>query len=648
MVEQQIELWNRASIHILDVRHVVVDTVQAEYSYKFPASAYVVVMRGKGDARLLHNKYTLRPLQVFHGAKGATLTIRIEEPLELGLILYRAWLTLSDHYRRFRVPDLENPFRLSYALIPRYPLDTYSKVRTMLEEWQAGTPLARFHVKSMFLSLVHEWMAQLQQQPHDTLEPNLVEQAIRYMCDHIQEPISLDQLANRLSCSSRHLAKRFQQQLQASPIQVLTRIRLTKAVQYLCDTEVSLQEIATRIGYVHAFTLHKVFKKHIGLSPGLFRQRWLEGKPLPKWPIVRSDSDIVEHFSSPYNDNDYQNHFMERKRETYLNKNATLSVSTLLLCLALLTGACAGSGPSNAGDASPAVSSLAASTEGATRIVSTINGEIEIPVKPERIIGVPIEYRELLHALGVKPVAAQNNNEDFPSYLAADFQDVIKLGGGIELPFEVMLSANPDLIVASSWAARESFDSLNKIAPTVVLEDTDWRSTLPMMAEVLNKQEEADRVLAEYDAAVSAARQRLQEIVGSQTVMMLQVKGKDYQVIGMKNGRAQILYHELGLQPPNGDLQEESQLVVSMEKIPEFDPDYILLQLFDEEEESRKAFDELMNHPVFQNMKAFKNNHVFPVGLDNGGREWHLFSFSPQANLHGIQEIVAAFENSNK
>lgn len=655
-MDQQIELWNRASLHVLDVRHVTIVPGPDEIDYRLPSSAYIVVLRGKGTVRLHHALYDVTTLRVFHAAKGMTFTVRAQERLEYCLILYRAWLTLNAQYRLMRMPDLDDPFRLAYSLVPLHPLGIHGQIRELLSAWQSGSPLARLRVRAIFHQLVYEWLAQAHKQANRRPEPNIVEQAVRLMFERIQEPLALEQLARQLGCSSRYLTQQFRQQLRESPLRVLTRIRLARAAFDLRHTDAPLQEIATRIGYVHAFTLNKIFKKHLGMSPGAYRQGWKEGRPLPKWPDLRADSDIVRDLSALYNDNDnHVHHLAGRERNSHMNRNVSLSVSTLLVCLALLVSACGGNGTPNAGSAAPsalstaAATAPAASTETATRIVSTMKGDIVIPVDPKRVIGIPIEYRELLHALGVTPVAAQNNNEEFPSYLGEDFKDVIKLGGGAELPFEAMLNAEPDLIVASSWAAAETFDQLNKIAPTVVLQDTDWRSTLTMMGDALDKKQEAQQILADYETAVADAKQRLDAIVGDATVLMLQVNGKDYQVIGMKNGRAHILYEELGLKPPESDaLQEESQLIVSLESIPDFAPDYILLQLFDEEAESKATFDTLMNHPVFQKMDAYRNNRVFPIGQENGGKEWHLFSFSPQGNLYGIRQIVEVFESNAK
>jgi hypothetical protein len=81
-----------------------------------------------------------------------------------------------------------------------------------------------------------------------------------------------------------------------------------------------------------------------------------------------------------------------------------------------------------------------------------------------------------------------------------------------------------------------------------------------------------------------------------------------------------------------------------MEKIPEYNPDYILLQLFDESAETKATYENLLQSGIWKNMTAVKKNQVFMIGDNNGGREWHLFGISPLANRYGVNEIVKVFE----
>ncbi|SDC44655.1 iron complex transport system substrate-binding protein [Paenibacillus sp. UNCCL117] len=652
-MENAVRLWARSSVSLLDVRYHLLAAGQTMLHYRMPTSMFVYICGGPANVQLNDTMYATERFAMFHGGKGTLLSI---EPagdwLEYYMVMYKAEQPPFYKKELQRLLAHTNPFMQVYGFSPENPIFFVDKLQGMYDRWKQEPPMNQFYVKSAFYQLVYELYANLEKGHVRFIQPDLVASAKRFLDEQYMRPISLRTVSEMFPISGSQLSRLFKKREQKSLQEYLNEKRLEAAKRHLLRTKATIKEIAVGCGFTDELNLIRMFKKYYKMTPSDYRKKTIPG--LRNNDIDNDSHDLYNgkwlvrpaHFTG---DGEIAMFGQIRSKEFVLSA---------MLSLMLLVSACSSAAPANPGSPSPAPTqgqtAQNETTTGAetgapqTRVVRSLKGDIEIPTEPKRIIGIPIEYRELLHSLGVTPIAAQNNNDEFPSYLGEDFKNVIKLGGGVELPFEAMLDADPDLIIASSWAAAETFDALNKIAPTVVIEDTDWRSTLPMLAEVLGKQEEAKRLLADYDAAVADARQRLQSIVGDGTVLMLQVNGKDYKAIGMKNGRADILYNALGLKPPTVDLDGESQLVVSMEKLPEYDPDYILLQLFDDEEQSRKAFDDLMNHPVFQNMRAFKNNNVFPIGHENGGKEWHLFSFSPQGNLYGIKRIVEVFEASLK
>lgn len=95
----------------------------------------------------------------------------------------------------------------------------------------------------------------------------------------------------------------------------------------------------------------------------------------------------------------------------------------MVLCMAivltLLMTACS----SNSGQAK-----VAADAKEDFKVVNSEKGEITIPAHPARVIGLSVVYPEFLQALGVTPVAVQNYQEEFPTYLQEPFKDTLKMG----------------------------------------------------------------------------------------------------------------------------------------------------------------------------------------------------------------------------
>tara|TARA_B110000914_G_C15465170_1_gene447906 strand:+ start:157 stop:1161 length:1005 start_codon:yes stop_codon:yes gene_type:complete len=99
-----------------------------------------------------------------------------------------------------------------------------------------------------------------------------VTKAIRIMESHIDEPISIVNVAEQLAMSSRRLEKLFQQHLQCSPGVYYLRLRLQRARKYVTDTVLSMQEIAIRTGFNSLSAFSRSYKKHYQSSPSDYRQ----------------------------------------------------------------------------------------------------------------------------------------------------------------------------------------------------------------------------------------------------------------------------------------------------------------------------------------------------------------------------------------
>lgn len=86
------------------------------------------------------------------------------------------------------------------------------------------------------------------------------------------EPPSVEQLAQRLGVSDRHLRRIFEAQLGVSPLQYLQTRRLLGAKQLLADTRLPVTEIALLSGFGSVRRFNAAFLLHYGLSPSELRR----------------------------------------------------------------------------------------------------------------------------------------------------------------------------------------------------------------------------------------------------------------------------------------------------------------------------------------------------------------------------------------
>ncbi|MZQ86999.1 ABC transporter substrate-binding protein [Paenibacillus sp. 5J-6] len=308
-------------------------------------------------------------------------------------------------------------------------------------------------------------------------------------------------------------------------------------------------------------------------------------------------------------------------------------ILALVLTTALLMTACGKSQPtlSSSPSATPAQESAK------PRTIKHFAGETVITGKPQKIAALNPWLIDLMLALGVKPsssVQAGPETKDFSWYLKDKMAGVTNLGWQSETNFESILSAAPDLILANDGMGK-GFDQLSKIAPTVVLkpEETDgakdWRKTVTVLAGVLEKDEEAKKAIAAYDEKAKQAKEKIAASIGNETVMFLRVTSKELRYYGAKN--YDILYKDLGLKaPPLFPDNKATFAPISMEKLPEINPDHILIL-----NESNEKLEELKKTAIWSQLTAVKKNQVHPVDYDL----WFQ-GFGPTAYSLMIDETV--------
>lgn len=101
--------------------------------------------------------------------------------------------------------------------------------------------------------------------------PPKVRDAAAFIEARYDKMISLDQLADSLAVSKYHLLRTFTAAVGASPNDYLNRIRIEQAMRLLRHTDLSVEQIAERVGYSGGSYFIKVFRKMTGLTPGSFR-----------------------------------------------------------------------------------------------------------------------------------------------------------------------------------------------------------------------------------------------------------------------------------------------------------------------------------------------------------------------------------------
>jgi AraC family transcriptional regulator len=99
-----------------------------------------------------------------------------------------------------------------------------------------------------------------------------IEDVIKYIREHISEPLDRGTLAAVAGFSVPHFHRVFTAHVGESAISYVRRLRLERAARKLRMGAVDITEVALAAGYDTHAAFSKAFKQQFGLSPSEFRQ----------------------------------------------------------------------------------------------------------------------------------------------------------------------------------------------------------------------------------------------------------------------------------------------------------------------------------------------------------------------------------------
>jgi len=146
----------------------------------------------------------------------------------------------------------------------------YACVKDMMEHntYGVANELRRIGQLHVFLSMVAR-----ENSLEEVEKGNLyVKRAIEYIQGNYHIPIKVTDVADYVCINRSYLYSLFQEELEMSPRQFLSRYRITKAAELLLTSSLSVESIALSTGYNDTFVFTKAFKQLTGMSPTVYRK----------------------------------------------------------------------------------------------------------------------------------------------------------------------------------------------------------------------------------------------------------------------------------------------------------------------------------------------------------------------------------------
>ena len=272
---------------------------------------------------------------------------------------------------------------------------------------------------------------------------------------------------------------------------------------------------------------------------------------------------------------------------------------------------------------------MPAAAEAAQTYTDDLGREVTLEKEPERVASLLGSFASAWTLAGGELVASTDDAwEDFDLDLS---EDCINIGNLQELSLELLLSAEPDLVIASAKSQQdvEWMETLEDIGIPVLYFDVfgfeDYLHMLDVFTQITGREdlyeENGLKVQEKINDVVNKSLEVLKGNEGPEILLIraaktsVKAKGSEGTVLG------EIL-QDLGCVniADGSDLLEN----LTMEAIIAADPEYVFVVFMGDDSEAAQAnLDEtLMNNPAWAGLTAVKEGHVYYM-------DKHLYNFKP-------------------
>lgn len=161
------------------------------------------------------------------------------------------------------------PLHLPLGAMTEYK-DVFDKCYYLLSDKTYSLPI-HTHVSQSIRQLISSIGISAGGTAQDKKREQYLEVAIQYMNVHLEDAITLPELANHVGLSRQHLILLFNEETGFPPIEYFLRMKIQKAAQMLSLTALSIKEVAANIGMADPYYFSRLFKKMTGSAPSAYR-----------------------------------------------------------------------------------------------------------------------------------------------------------------------------------------------------------------------------------------------------------------------------------------------------------------------------------------------------------------------------------------
>lgn len=138
--------------------------------------------------------------------------------------------------------------------------------------YPADTLQESFRMNAGMYTILSMLLEQEGNQEEQQKQSSYAEKVKNYIDSYFMDINEITQLAQMFHLHPNYLSAIFKEKFYVSPKQYLLERKLEYANHLLSETEYSIQYISSACGFLNVSTFSKVYKRHMGVSPGTYRR----------------------------------------------------------------------------------------------------------------------------------------------------------------------------------------------------------------------------------------------------------------------------------------------------------------------------------------------------------------------------------------
>ncbi len=186
---------------------------------------------------------------------------------------------LSSDFRRTKNVQLAEADYHRVLTLPKHlhgmlNTEIHDKIKKVVELFNSDNPYMLAYVNSA----LHELLVDLYLFKRTNTDPDSssarIRKIYRFLSDNVEKPFSPSDLEQHMELSFKHIGRIFKEHTGMTLHQCHTQFKIDLAIRMLCNGNLNITEISETLGFSDPLYFSNVFKKHTGLSPRAYRDKY--------------------------------------------------------------------------------------------------------------------------------------------------------------------------------------------------------------------------------------------------------------------------------------------------------------------------------------------------------------------------------------